>query len=151
MALSWNEIKNIGYTPFIFMDNNSIVNKSSFAIQNMTLYVFGKLNMSWVKYTCGRLKNDYRYSKNLVYNNYPFPKDVNEKQKLAVEKKAQNVLNIRASFSDCSLANLYHPLSMPANLKKAHQGLDKAIDNCYGIKSFKNDKERIEFLCMRSM
>jgi hypothetical protein len=102
--------------------------------------------MSWVKYTCGRLKSDYRYSKDLVYNNYPFPKNVNEKQKLAVEEKAQNVLNIRASFNDCSLADLYDPLSMPPNLKKAHQELDKAVDNCYGTKSFKNDKERIEFL-----
>ena len=69
-----------------------------------------------------------------------------KKQKTAVEETSQNVLNIRASFNDCSLADLYDPLSMPPNLKKAHQELDKAVDNCYGTKSFKNDKERIEFL-----
>jgi len=75
------------------------------------------------------------------------PADINwEKQKKAVEEKAQNVLNIRSQFSDCSLADLYDPLSMPPNLKKAHQELDKAVDNCYGSKLFKNDKERIEFL-----
>ncbi len=62
------------------------------------------------------------------------------------KEKAQNVLNIRSQFRDCSLANLYDPLSMPPNLKKAHQELDKAVDNCYGSKLFKNDKERIEFL-----
>ena len=121
----------------------SVVAKSS-------LFHFGVLasimHMSWIKYICGRIKSDYRYSNELVYNNYPFPKNVSEKQKKAVEEKAQNVLNIRSQFSDCSLADLYDPLSMPPNLKKAHQELDKAVDNCYGSKLFKNDKERIEFL-----
>ena len=138
------------YIPMGFFDKNYIVSDTCLSIPNGDLFLFGQLtslmHMSWVKYTCGRLKSDYRYSKDLVYNNYPFPKDVNEKQKLAVEEKAQNVLNIRASFNDCSLADLYDPLSMPPNLKKAHQELDKAVDNCYGTKSFKNDKERIEFL-----
>lgn len=134
-----------GYFPKDFISNNtiSVVAKSS-------LFHFGVLasimHMSWIKYICGRIKSDYRYSNELVYNNYPFPKNVSEKQKKAVEEKAQNVLNIRSQFSDCSLADLYDPLSMPPNLKKAHQELDKAVDNCYGSKSFKNDKERIEFL-----
>ena len=138
------------YIPMGFFDRNYIVSDTCLSIPNGDLFLFGQLtslmHMSWVKYTCGRLKSDYRYSKDLVYNNYPFPKDVNEKQKSAVEEKAQNVLDIRSQFSDCSLADLYDPLSMPPNLKKAHQELDKAVDNCYGTKSFKNDKERIEFL-----
>lgn len=138
------------YIPMGFFDKNYIVSDTCLSIPNGDLFLFGQLtslmHMSWVKYTCGRLKSDYRYSKDLVYNNYPFPKNVTEKQKSAVEEKAQNVLNIRASFNDCSLADLYDPLSMPPNLKKAHQELDKAVDNCYGTKSFKNDKERIEFL-----
>ena len=138
------------YIPIGFIDKNTISTNGNLIIPNGDLFLFGQLtslmHMAWVKYTCGRLKSDYRYSKDLVYNNYPFPKNVSEKQKKAVEEKAQNVLDIRASFSDCSLADLYDPLSMPPNLKKAHQELDKAVDNCYGSKSFKNDKERIEFL-----
>ena len=138
------------YIPIGFIDKNTISTNGNLIIPNGDLFLFGQLtsltHIAWVKYTCGRLKSDYRYSKDLVYNNYPFPKDVNEKQKSAVEEKAQNVLDIRASFNDCSLADLYDPLSMPPNLKKAHQELDKAVDNCYGTKSFKNDKERIEFL-----
>ena len=138
------------YIPIGFIDKNTISTNGNLIIPNGDLFLFGQLTslmqMSWVKYTCGRLKSDYRYSKDLVYNNYPFPKNVTEKQKSAVEEKAQNVLDIRASFNDCSLADLYDPLSMPPNLKKAHQELDKAVDNCYGTKSFKNDKERIEFL-----
>ena len=138
------------YIPMGFFDKNYIVSDTCLSIPNGDLFLFGQLtslmHMSWVKYTCGRLKSDYRYSKDLVYNNYPFPKNVTEKHKSVVEEKAQNVLDIRASFNDCSLADLYDPLSMPPNLKKAHQELDKAVDNCYGTKSFKNDKERIEFL-----
>ncbi len=138
------------YIPTGFIDKNTISTNGNLIIPNGDLFLFGQLtslmHMAWVKYTCGRLKSDYRYSKDLVYNNYPFPKNVTEKQKSTVEEKAQNVLNIRASFNDCSLADLYDPLSMPPNLKKAHQELDKAVDNCYGTKSFKNDKERIEFL-----
>ena len=138
------------YIPIGFIDKNTISTNGNLIIPNGDLFLFGQLtslmHMAWVKYTCGRLKSDYRYSKDLVYNNYPFPKNVSEKQKKAVEEKAQNVLNIRSQFSDCSLADLYDPLSMPPNLKKAHQELDKAVDNCYGSKSFKNDKERIEFL-----
>jgi hypothetical protein len=138
------------YIPIGFLDKKIIPLDPHFVIDKATLYDFGiltsKLHMIWVDYVCGRLKSDYRYSNSIVYNNYPFPKNVTEKHKSVVEEKAQNVLDIRASFNDCSLADLYDPLSMPPNLKKAHQELDKAVDNCYGTKSFKNDKERIEFL-----
>ncbi|MCT7486691.1 N-6 DNA methylase [Aliarcobacter cryaerophilus] len=138
------------YIPMGFFDRNYIVSDTCLSIPNGDLFLFGQLtslmHMAWVKYTCGRLESRFRYSKDIVYNNYPFPKNVSEKQKKAVEEKAQNVLNIRSQFSDCSLADLYDPLSMPPNLKKAHQELDKTVDNCYGSKSFKNDKERIEFL-----
>ncbi|MGJ0314327.1 class I SAM-dependent DNA methyltransferase [Aliarcobacter cryaerophilus] len=138
------------YIPIGFLNKSIIPLDPHFVIDKATLYDFGiltsKFHMVWVDYVCGRLKSDYRYSNSIVYNNYPFPKNVSEKQKKAVEEKAQNVLNIRSQFSDCSLADLYDPLSMPPNLKKAHQELDKAVDNCYGSKLFKNDKERIEFL-----
>ena len=138
------------YIPFGYFPKDFISNNTMSVVAKSSLFHFGVLasimHMSWIKYICGRIKSDYRYSNELVYNNYPFPKNVSEKQKKAVEEKAQNVLNIRSQFSDCSLADLYDPLSMPPNLKKAHQELDKAVDNCYGSKSFKNDKERIEFL-----
>ncbi|WNL17015.1 N-6 DNA methylase [Arcobacter cryaerophilus gv. pseudocryaerophilus] len=138
------------YIPFGYFPKDFISNNTMSVVAKSSLFHFGVLasimHMNWIKYICGRIKSDYRYSNELVYNNYPFPKNVSEKQKKAVEEKAQNVLNIRSQFSDCSLADLYDPLSMPPNLKKAHQELDKAVDNCYGSKSFKNDKERIEFL-----
>jgi hypothetical protein len=141
---------NRNYVPMGFFNNNYIASDTCLSISNGTLFLFGiltsSIHMIWLNYIGGRIKSDYRYSNELVYNNYPFPKNVTEKQKSVVEEKAQNVLDIRASFSDCSLADLYDPLSMPPNLKKAHQELDRAVDNCYGTKSFKNDKERIEFL-----
>lgn len=142
--------ENREYIPIGYVSKDIIVNNRCSFIESKELFIFGimtsKMHMIWTSYTCGRMKSDFNYSIGIVYNNYPFPKNVDEKQKLAVEEKAQNVLNIRSQFSDCSLADLYDPLSMPPNLKKAHQELDKAVDNCYGTKSFKNDKERIEFL-----
>lgn len=133
-----------------YFTSDFIASDSCLAIDKASIFYFGIISsimhIIWVRYICGRIKSDYRYSNELVYNNYPFPKNVTEKQKLAVEEKAQNVLDIRSQFSDCSLADLYDPLAMPPNLKKAHQELDRAVDNCYGTKSFKNDKERIEFL-----
>lgn len=142
--------ENRTYIPFGFFDKKYIPLNSVYIIPNGDLFLFGNLtslmHMSWVKYTCGRLKSDYRYSKDLVYNNYPFPKNVSEKNRLHVEEKAQKVLEVRESFKDSSLADLYDPLAMPPVLKKAHQELDKAVDKCYTNKSFKNDKERIEFL-----
>ena len=118
-----------------FFIKDFIVGDTCQAIPNGDLFLFGNLtslmHMTWVKYTCGRLKSDYRYSKDLVYNNYPFPKNVSEKNKALVEEKAQNILDIRKSFIDSSLADLYDPLAMPPKLKKAHQELDKAVDRCY--------------------
>ncbi|MCT7463718.1 N-6 DNA methylase [Aliarcobacter cryaerophilus] len=150
IVIPLNTSSNREYLPIGLNDKEIIASNLVSIIESESLYIFGILSslthMIWMRYTCGRLGNGYRYSNSIVYNNYPFPKNVSEKQKKAVEEKAQNVLNIRSQFSDCSLADLYDPLSMPPNLKKAHQELDKTVDNCYGSKLFKNDKERIEFL-----
>ncbi|NOX45995.1 MAG: class I SAM-dependent DNA methyltransferase, partial [Chlorobi bacterium] len=120
------------------------------SIPNGTLYNFGvlmsEMHMSWVKYTCGRLKSDFRYSKNLVYNNYPWPKNPSGKHKQIVEEKAQKVLDVRDEFPESSLADLYDPLTMPPKLVKAHQELDKAVDLCYRPKSFQTENARIGFL-----
>lgn len=114
------------------------------------IYHFGiltsEMHMAWVKYTCGRLKSDYRYSKDLVYNNYPWPKNPTEKQKQEVEKCAQTVLDARAAHPASSLADLYDPLTMPPNLVKAHQALDKAVDKCYRPQTFTTEMQRIEYL-----
>lgn len=142
--------ENRQYIPFGFFDKNHIPLNSVYIIPDGDLFLFGQLtslmHMAWVKYTCGRLESRFRYSKDIVYNNYPFPKEVSDKNKLSVEQKAQNILDIRAEFIDNSLADLYDSLTMPPKLKKAHQELDNAVDKCYTNKKFKNDKTRIEFL-----
>ena len=92
------------------------------------------------------MKSDYRYSNKLVYNNYPFPKSPSPKNKEKVEKAAQKVLDVRTNYLDSSLADLYDPLTMPPDLVKAHQQLDKAVDLCYRPQAFPNERVRIEFL-----
>lgn len=142
--------ENRKYIPMGFFDKNSIVSDTMLSIPNGTLYNFGvlmsEMHMAWVKYTCGRLKSDYRYSKDVVYNNYPWPKEPSDKNKKKVEEKAQKVIDIRAEFKESSLADLYHQLSMPPKLAKAHQELDKAVDLCYRSQAFTTENTRIEFL-----
>ncbi|MCD4793878.1 MAG: hypothetical protein K8R54_11625 [Bacteroidales bacterium] len=142
--------ENRKYIPIGFFDKNSIVSDTMLSIPNGDIFLFGiltsEMHMTWVKYTCGRLKSDFRYSKNIVYNNYPFPKKVTGKQKERVEKAAQKVLDVRAEFPESSLADLYDPLAMPPKLVRAHQQLDKAVDICYRPQAFTNERARIEFL-----
>jgi hypothetical protein len=148
--------ENRKYIPMGFFDKNSIVADSCLAVPNATLYHFGVLHsfmhMAWVKTVCGRLESRFRYSNEIVYNNFPFPENSTEKQIQAVEKAAQKVLDVRANFQNSSLADLYHPLTMPPELVKAHKDLDKAVDACYcpatrGLNPlFKTETERMEFL-----
>ena len=102
--------------------------------------------MVWIKTVCGRLKSDYRYSASIVYNNFPWPENSSEKQIKTVEEAAQKVLDTRTKFPGSSLADLYDPLTMPPDLVKAHQELDKAVDHCYRPQPFVNETKRIEFL-----
>lgn len=138
------------YIPFGFFDGNSIVSDSCLFAPDATLYDFGmitsEMHMTWVKYVCGRLKSDFRYSVDIVYNNYPFPKDPSDKNIKTVETRAKKVLELREEFSESSLADLYDPLTMPLKLIKAHQELDKAVDLCYRPKAFTNETTRIEYL-----
>jgi len=138
------------YIPIGYLDKEVIVSDSAIALPNASLYIFGNLisnmHMSWVKYTCGRLKSDYRYSNTIVYNNYPWPKEPSAKNKKLVETNAQKVLDVREEFPDSSLADLYDPLTMPPKLVKAHQALDKAVDLCYRPQPFTTETNRIEFL-----
>jgi hypothetical protein len=138
------------YIPIGFMSRDVIGNDQVLLIPNANLYIFGVLtsaiHMTWMKYVCGRLKSDYRYSKDIVYNNYPFPENVSDKQKQKVETAAQKVLDTRAKYPDSSLADLYDPLTMPPDLVKAHQALDKAVDLCYRPQPFVSELNRIEYL-----
>jgi hypothetical protein len=102
--------------------------------------------MAWVKYVAGRLKSDFRYSNDIVYNNFPWPENPTDKQKQAVEAAAQAVLDARLQFPESSLADLYDPNTMPPTLVKAHQQLDKAVDNCYRSQPFTSEAKRIEYL-----
>jgi len=142
--------ENRKYIPMGFFDQTAIPGDTCMIIPDGDLLLFGMLtsemHMTWVKYVCGRLKSDYRYSKDIVYNNYPFPENVDQKQKQKVEKAAQKVLDIRDKYPDSSLADLYDPLTMPPDLSKAHQALDKAVDLCYRPQPFTSELNRIEFL-----
>ena len=142
--------ENRKYIPMGFFDKSSIANNSCHIVPNGTLYHFGVLmsamHMTWVKYVSGRLKSDFRYSKDIVYNNYAWPLDPTEKQIATIEQKAQQVLDARAQFPMSSLAQLYDTLTMPYSLTKAHQELDKAVDVAYRSQPFPNEVKRMEFL-----
>ena len=101
--------------------------------------------MEWVRAVCGRIKSDYRYSGTLVYNNFPWPKVTNN-QRVSISDKAEAVIAARRRYPNSSLAELYNPLAMPAELTKAHKSLDRAVDRAYRKQSFKSVRERIEFL-----
>jgi hypothetical protein len=136
--------------PMGLFDENVIANNTGSVIENSTLYHLGILqsmmHMAWVKYVCGRLKSDFRYSNEIVYNNYPWPENPSEKQIKTIEEKAQQVLDVRASFPSSSLADLYNPLTMPPALVKAHNELDKAVDAAYSKQAFTSEAKRMEFL-----
>jgi hypothetical protein len=136
--------------PMGFFDKDSIANNTGSVVANATLYHFGVLqstmHMSWVKYVCGRLKSDFRYSNEIVYNNFPWPEQPSDKQIKTLEEKAQQVLDVRASFPTSSLADLYNPLTMPPALVKAHNELDKVVDAAYSKQAFTSEAKRMEFL-----
>ncbi len=142
--------ENRKYIPMGFFTKESIVSDTCMSIPDASVFHFGvltsEMHMSWVSHVCGRLESRFRYSKDIVYNNFPWPENPTEKQKQAVEEAAQKVLDARASFPESSLADLYDPNTMPPVLVKAHQQLDKAVDLCYCPQPFINETKRIEFL-----
>lgn len=142
--------ENRAHVPMCWFGSEIICGNANSMIPNATLYHFGMLtstmHMAWVRAVCGRLESRYRYSNTIVYNNYPWPQDVSDKQQQTVINAAQAVLDARAAFPESSLADLYDPLSMPPALVKAHQVLDKAVDACYGKQAFNNDAQRVAYL-----
>ena len=124
------------YIPMGFMTPDILCSNLVKIIPNATLYHLGILtsnvHMAWVRAVCGRLKSDYRYSKDVVYNNFPWPNPT-EEQKAKIEQTAQAILDARALYPDSSLADLYDELTMPPELRKAHQNNDRAVMQAYGM------------------
>ena len=124
------------YVPMGFMNPEIIINDAVQIIPNALLYHFGVLtsnvHMAWMRAVCGRLETRYRYSKDIVYNNFPWPNPTPE-QKKKIEETAQAILDARALYPDCSLADLYDEIAMPPELRKAHQANDKAVMQAYGF------------------
>jgi hypothetical protein len=150
LAFPITSSENRKYIPIRFFSSDYITSAGIHVIPNATIYDFGILisimHITWTRYTCGRMKNDFRYSNTLTYNNYPWPEAPAEKLKQAVKGAAQSVLDARALFPNSSLADLYDPNTMPPALVKAHQTLDKAVDQCYRSQPFTSEAKRIEYL-----
>lgn len=124
------------YIPIGYVDKKVIPNNAVQFVPDATLYHFGVLtanvHMAWMRVVCGRLEMRYRYSANIVYNNFPWPNPT-EEQKTRIEQTAQAILDARALYPDSSLADLYDDLAMPVELRKAHQDNDRAVMRAYGF------------------
>lgn len=133
------------YVPIGFMKGNVISSDAVQIIPNATLYHFGILtsnvHMAWMRMVCGRLEMRYRYSKELVYNTFPWL-DVSDKLKEKIERTAQAILDARALFPTSTMAALYDPNSMPRELSKAHAENDRAVMRAYGFMKVENGKKR---------
>ena len=128
--------ENRQYIPIGFLPHEVIASDATIIVPDATLYHFGILTSSvhnaWMRVVCGRLKSDYRYSINIVYNNFPWPNPI-DAQKAKIEKTAQAVLDARANNPDSSLADLYSETFMPKDLRQAHQANDRAVMEAYGF------------------
>ncbi len=123
------------YIPMGFMSKDVIASNAAYLIPGVNKFHFGVLtsnvHMAWMRVVAGRLKSDYRYSKDIVYNNFPWP-EPDEAHRAAIERTAQGILDARARYPDASLADLYDELTMPPDLRRAHQENDKAVMTAYG-------------------
>ena len=124
------------YVPMGFLDCNTISTNLNFIIPEATMYQFAiltsNIHMAWMRAVCGRLEMRYRYSANIVYNNFPWPEPTNQ-QRQKIEQTAQAILDARALYPDSSLADLYDELTMPPELRKAHRLNDMAVMEAYGF------------------
>ncbi len=127
------------YIPMAYMGKDVICGDANILLPNASLYHFGILesivHMAWTRVVCGRLKSDYRYSNDVVYNNFPWPSNLTEVQKTKIEQTAQSIIDARALYPDSSLADLYDETVMPPELRKAHRANDAAVLEAYGFPS----------------
>lgn len=144
IALPKVSSENRRYIPIDYLSPDIIPGDKLFCMQNATLYHFGILNsnvhMSWMRAVCGRLKSDYSYSNTIVYNNFPWPTPTGE-QKAKIEQTAQAILDARALYPGCSLADLYDEVTMPPELRRAHQENDRAVMAAYGFSTKMTESE----------
>ena len=142
--------ENRRYVPIDYLKANIIAGDKLFQMPNASLYHFGVLmsnvQMAWMRAVCGRLKSDYSYSNTIVYNNFPWPTPTDE-QKAKIEQTAQAILDARALYPDSSLADLYDELTMPVELRRAHQENDRAVMQAYGF----NVKTMTESQCVAEL
>jgi len=132
------------------MSGDVISSNKIYMLPDANYFHFGILcsymHNSWTQHVSGRLESRIQYSNGIVYNNFPWPEDISQKQIASIENAAKVVLEVRNFFSDSSLAELYDPNSMPPELVKAHLSLDKAVDLSYRSQPFLSESKRIEFL-----
>lgn len=149
LALPEVSSENRNYVPVGFLTPDIVCSNKLQIIPNASLYIFGilssKIHNTWIKYVSGKLESRISYSP-AIYNNFPFPQNPTDKQKQAIEKAAQKILDIRTEFSNSTLADLYDPLTMPPTLVKAHNELDKAVDLAYRPQPFTSEANRMVFL-----
>lgn len=138
------------YIPMAICEPVDVVADSCAAVYTDDLYVLGVLmsamHMAWVRQVCGRIKSDFRYSNEIVYNNFPWPREAEDRKKGRVRDAAQSVLTARESFPGESLEDLYDPTTMPRALAKAHRALDRAVDTCYRSAAFPTEVIRLRYL-----
>jgi len=141
--------ENREYIPMAWLGPPTVPTNAARIVPNADLYDFAILtsrtHMAWMRYVGGRLKSDYRYSIGVVYNNFPWP-EADDAAKDKIRPLAQAILDARAAHEGATLADLYDPLTMPPDLRKAHQALDSAIDRLYRREPFPSDRERVEHL-----
>ncbi len=150
LAIPRTSSENRSYIPIGHLPHTVIAANDLQLVPNASLYHYGiiqsQMHMAWMRITAGRLKSDFRYSVKFTYNTYPWPQNITDKQQTAIESAAQAVLDARAAHPSATLADLYDPLTMPAELVQAHTQLDRAVDNAYAYKSGKDDAPRVAFL-----
>jgi len=141
------------YIPVGFMPPSVVASNLCMIIPGAAPLHFGiitsAMHMAWVRSVCGRLKSDFRYSAGIVYNNFPWPESVSDDRRACIEQAAAAVLAAREKYPDASLADLYDPLSMPPDLLRAHQKLDREVDAAYSRRKFTGDADRVAFLFER--
>ena len=144
IALPKVSSENRRYIPMDYLSPEIIPGDKLFCMQGASLYHFGVLtsnvHMAWMRVVCGRLKSDYSYSNTIVYNNFPWCQPT-EEQKARIEATAQAILDARAKYPDCSLADLYDEVTMPPELRRAHQENDRAVMAAYGFSTKMTESE----------
>ncbi len=140
------------YIPVGFLDDNSIIIAPNFAIYDPEDWVFAvissHMHMVWVRAVAGRLETRYRYSSTLCYNTFPFP-SLNDEQKKDLTRHVDNVLDTRDAYPERTIAQLYDPDKMPADLLQAHKDMDRAVELCFRPTPFRSDTERLSYLFER--